>query len=94
MHYGIIQGTVVATQKVKDLRGIPLKVLQPCDSSRNPLLGSAGDQIVAVDSIGARPGDFVMWVGKREASLAITDAPLANNYPVDAAVTGIIDDIS
>jgi hypothetical protein len=34
-----------------------------------------------------------MWVGKREASLAIPGTPLANNYPVDAAVTGIIDDI-
>jgi hypothetical protein len=36
----------------------------------------------------------VLWVGKREASLAIPGAPLANSYPIDAAVTGIIDDIS
>jgi ethanolamine utilization protein EutN len=89
MHFGIIQGTVVASQKVKDLQGIPLKVLQPCNDKREPV----GDPIVAVDTISARPGDFVMWVAQREASLAIQGAPLANNYPVDAAVTGIIDDI-
>jgi ethanolamine utilization protein EutN len=90
MQYGIIKGSVVATQKVKDLVGIPLKILQPCDDERVPV----GDAIVAIDAIGARPGDFVMWVGKREASLAIPGAALSNHYPVDAAVTGIIDDIS
>ena len=89
MQYGIIQGSVVASQKVKDLQGMALKLLQPCDAERRPI----GDVIVSIDSIGARPGDLVMWVGKREASLAIPGAPLANNYPVDAAVTGIIDDI-
>jgi microcompartment protein CcmK/EutM len=89
MQFGIIQGTVVASQKVKDLQGHALKVLQPCTDTRVPV----GDAIVTIDPIGARPGDFVMWVGKREASLAIPGTPLANNYPVDAAVTGIIDDI-
>jgi microcompartment protein CcmK/EutM len=89
MQYGIIQGTVVASQKVKDLQGITLKVLQPCNDKRQPV----GEPIVAIDAVSTRNGDFVMWVGKREASLAIPGAPLANNYPVDAAVTGIIDDI-
>lgn len=89
MQYGIIQGTVIATQKVKDLEGIALKVLMPCGPDRTPI----GEPIVAIDAIGGRPGDLVMWVGKREASLAIPGAPLSNNYPVDAAVTGIIDDL-
>jgi microcompartment protein CcmK/EutM len=87
MHFALVKGTVTATQKVKDLTGMALKILQPCDARGAPL----GDAIVAVDPIGARTGDHVMWVGKREASLAIPGAPLANNYPVDAAVTGIID---
>lgn len=89
MQYGIILGSVVATQKVEELKGIALKLLRPCGPDRE----SAGEPIVAVDAVGARPGDLVMWVGKREASLAIPGAPLANNYPIDAAVTGIIDDI-
>ena len=89
MQYAIIQGSVVATQKAKELKGLPLKVLLPCDGKGKPV----GDPIVAVDPIGANVGDLVIWVGKREASLAIPGAPLANNFAVDAAVTGIVDDI-
>jgi len=89
MQYAIVKGSVVATQKVKELQGISLKVIVPCNQDREPV----SDPIVAVDSIGARPGDHVIWVGKREASLAIPGSSLANNYPVDAAIMGIIDDI-
>lgn len=89
MQFGKVQGTVTATRKVKDLEGIPLKILFPCDEKRNV----TGDAIVTIDALGARTGDLVLWVGKREASLAIPGAPLVNNYPVDAAITGIIDDI-
>ena len=89
MHYAVVKGTVVATQKVKELEGMSLKVLIACDKDR----AAIGEDFVAVDPIGARPGDLVLWVGKREASLAIPQAALVNNYPVDAAVTGIVDDI-
>jgi microcompartment protein CcmK/EutM len=90
MQYGVVRGTVVASQKVKDLTGMALKVVYPCDAEKRHI----GDPFVAIDPISARSGDLVLWVGKREASLAIPGAPLANNYPVDAAITGIIDDIS
>ncbi len=93
MQFAIVQGTVVATQKVKELTGLALKVIQPCSPDRAGKLQPVGDAIVAVDSIGARDGDSVLWVGKREASLAIPGSPLSNNYPVDAAITGIIDAI-
>ena len=89
MHYGVVEGTVVASQKVKELEGIPLKVVYPCDQDCK----ITGDAFVAADPISARPGDLVLWVGKREASLAMPGAALANNFPVDAAITGIIDDI-
>lgn len=89
MQLGVIRGTVVATQKVRQLKGIPLKILIPCDDEKNP----TGDPIVAVDDVGARTGDLVLWVGKREASMAIRDAEISNFYAVDAAVTGIVDDI-
>ena len=90
MQFGIVKGSVVATQKVEDLKGYPLKVIVPCNDKNE----TSGDPIVAVDAVGARPGDLVIWVGKREASLAIPGAPLANNYPIDAAITGIVDDCS
>ena len=89
MQFGIVQGTVVATQKVADLKGHALKVMVACGEDRQPI----GDSFVAIDPVSARVGDLVLWVGKREASLAIPGAPLANNYPVDAAITGIVDDI-
>ena len=89
MHYGIVRGSVVATQKTQSLQGIALKVLVPCDEKRDPL----GDPLVAVDCVGARSGDLVIWVSKREASLAVPGAPLSNSFPIDAAVTGIVDDI-
>lgn len=89
MQFAKVIGTVVASHKVPDLEGIALKIIAPSDGEGRP----AGEPIVAIDSIGARPGDLVMWVGKREASLAVPGAPLANNYPVDAAITGIIDDL-
>lgn len=90
MQYAMIQGTVTASQKTESLKSLSFKVIQPCLRDKT----SIGEPIIAVDCVGARPGDMVMWVGKREASLAIPGAPLANSFPLDAAVTGIIDDIS
>ncbi len=90
MQFAIVKGNLVASRKVKELEGISLRVIAPCNEQRDLV----GESLIAVDPIGAREGDFVMWVGKREASLAIEGAPLANNYPVDAAITGLIDDLS
>ncbi len=89
MQFAKVLGTVVATQKTESLKGISLRLIVPCDSKGQ----SNGEPIVAADPIGVRQGDHVMWVSKREASLAIPGTPLANNYPLDAAITGIIDDI-
>jgi microcompartment protein CcmK/EutM len=90
MLFAMVRGSVVASQKVKELEGVSLKLLIPCDENKNPV----SEPIVAIDAIGARSGDLVMWAGKREASMAFPDAQVINNFPVDAAVTGIIDDIS
>lgn len=83
----MVLGTVVATQKVESLRGATFKVLQICDRDRK----REGSPFVAYDGLGARVGDLVMWVGKREASLAPVGAELVNDYPLDAAITGIVD---
>lgn len=80
-------GTVVATRKYQTLDGIGLRVLQPCDETGK----SVGGAVVACDPLNTREGDLVMWVAKREASLALSGAQIANMYPVDAAVTGLVD---
>ena len=85
MNLGRITGTVVATKKDSSLLGVRLLLMQPL----NDQLDAVGGIIVAADPIGARPGDVVMWVGSREASLA-----LENKFaPVDAAVVGLVDRI-
>src|SRR5471030_452958 len=85
MNLGKIVGTVVATVKDPSLMGVNLKLLQPLDDQ----LKSVGNIIAAADPMGARPGDVVMWVGAREASLA-----LENKFaPVDAAVVGLVDHV-
>ncbi len=91
MYFGVVRGSVVATQKTESLRGVALKVIVPTDSLGKP----TADPVIAVDDIGARTGDFVQWISKREASMALhrgrEGASVENGFPVDAAITGIID---
>jgi ethanolamine utilization protein EutN len=83
MQLGKILGTVVATRKDESLMGVKLLLLQPLTDE----LKNVGSIIVAADPVGARPGDLVMWVGSREASLALEHT----FAPVDAAVIGLVD---
>jgi ethanolamine utilization protein EutN len=83
MNLGRVEGTVVATKKDPSLIGVRLLLLQPLTEKLEKL----GDIIVVADPISARTGDIVMWVGSREASLA-----LENKFaPVDAAIVGLVD---
>jgi ethanolamine utilization protein EutN len=87
MQLARVLGTLVATKKYETLEGIALKAIMPCDEKGKP----CGEPIIACDPTNSRPGDVVMWVGKREASLAIPGAELVNKYPVDATITGLVD---
>lgn len=90
MNTGIVRGKVICTQKSAELAGIALKIIERTDRDGK----ICGKPIVAVDAIGARDGDRVLWVEKREASMAIPKAQIANLNPVDAAIVGIIDAVS
>ena len=85
MNFGKVLGVVVATQKVESLKAEKLYVLEPQDEHQK----KTGEPIVAVDTVGAREGDFVMWVSSREAALALDD-PF---NPVDAAIVGLVDSV-
>ena len=83
MYLGRVIGTVVATRKNEDLKGIKLLVVQPLDHRQE----AAGEPFVAVDTAQSGPGEVVFWVGAREAPKA-----LPSGYaPVDAAIVGIVD---
>jgi len=86
MYLGKVIGTVVATQKDENLVGIRLLVVQPLDDQGEP----NGEPHVAADTLGAGRGERVFLVGSREAAEA-----LPNAYgPVDAAIVGIVDQVT
>ena len=87
MHLAKVIGSVVATQKYPTMVGIALKVIQPCNDHGK----SIGEPLVACDPTHCRQGDMVIWVSKREASVALPGAEQVNMYPVDATITGLVD---
>lgn len=82
-------GTVIATQKYETLNGLTFKVIQPCDDRGI----NNGEPVIACDPMSTRSGDMVMFVKSREASLAVAGAELVNMYPIDAAITGLVDQV-
>lgn len=85
MFPGRIVGRVVASQKDPGLVGVKLLLVQTTD-----WLGKeSGDPVIAVDTVGAGSGEFVFFVKSREAAMSLTTVP-----PVDAAIVGIIDDVT
>jgi len=84
MQLGNVLGTLIATKKVSGLKSWAFRVVQPLDKDGR----NSGEPIVAVDTVGSRDGDQVMWVSSREAAVAL-DQDWFN--PVDAAIVGIID---
>jgi len=79
-------GSVVCDSKDGSLAGVKLLLLQPLTEA----LMEDGEPLVACDTVQAGVGDTVIWVGGREAALA-----LENWYnPADAAVMGIVDQVN
>jgi len=86
MYLAKVIGTLVATQKYEGLEGQKLLLVQPLNAEQKKV----GEPHVAVDTAQAGLHDLVTCVGSREAALA-----LENTFvPVDAAIVGIVDDVS
>jgi ethanolamine utilization protein EutN len=83
MKLGRVCGTVVATVKDPALAGLRLRLMQPAVGENQ----WSQKPITAVDTIGAREGDVVIWISAREATLAVTERVV----PTDAAIVGIVD---
>lgn len=86
MELAKVIGTVVATRKDPSLQGMKILMIQPLDHRRRP----SGNPIAAIDTVQAGEGDLVWWITAREASLALPE-PFS---PVDASITGIVDDVN
>jgi ethanolamine utilization protein EutN len=85
MFFGKVIGTVWATRKDEGCVSLKLQFLQPLSAKREP----SGDPIVAVDTVGAGPGETVIYITAREATIPL---PVAM-APVDASIIGIVDRI-
>ncbi len=83
MKLGRVTGKVWATAKDPKLNGVTLYVMQPVDESGKAL----GTEVVAVDTIGAREGDIVFWVGGAEATFAFP----GRQIPSDVTIVGLVD---
>jgi ethanolamine utilization protein EutN len=86
MYLAEVIGTVVATVKYEGLEGYRLMVVKPIRDD-GLQLGSAH---VALDATQAGVGERVMCVASREAALACDPSFV----PIDAAIVGIVDDVS
>lgn len=86
MNLATVVGTIWATRKHPALEGRALQILRPEDAAGRPF----DRLLIAVDTVGAGPGERVFYVTAREAVLAM---PNCAEAPVDAAIVGIVEGI-
>ena len=82
-----VVGNVVATQKNERYEGGRIMVVEPI----NPDGTSAGDELLALDSVDAGVGDTVIVV--REGCSASTASTGSPGAAIDSAIVGVVDTI-
>ena len=86
MFLGKVIGNVWATQKYEALKNFKLMIVQPVNAENEEL----GDPIIAVDTVGAGPGEIIFYI---TASEAVIPLPV-EMAPVDASIVGIVDTLN
>ena len=86
-----VTGSLVATQKVDSMKGHKLLVVEPyrLDPEERRSLKTTGRTFVAVDTVGAGEGEFVLLTQGSSARLT----PETKNLPIDAVIIGIVDTV-
>jgi ethanolamine utilization protein EutN len=86
-----VTGSVVATQKAASMTGHKLMIVEPyrIDPTDRSKLSTTGRTFVAVDTVGAGEGEFVLIVQGSSARLT----PETKSLPVDATIIGIVDTV-
>lgn len=85
MNLAKVIGTVWATVKDENLVGAKMQIIQPLNHDEKKI----GDPMVAVDTIGAGPGEIVYFTTAREATIPYP----TRIAPIDASIVGIVDRI-
>ena len=86
MRLGRVTGTIWATRKYEAVNGYKMQFVQPLNSN----LSEIGDPIVALDTIGAGPGEIIFYITASEAVIPLE----VDMAPVDASIVGIVDSIN
>lgn len=86
MYLGRVIGSIWATRKYESVTGYKMQFVQPL----NGHLEKMGDPIIALDTVGAGPGEIIYYVTASEAVIPL-DVDMA---PVDASIVGIVDSIN
>lgn len=86
-----VTGSLVSTHKVESMVGSKLLVVEPyrLDAKSRKSLVTTGRTFVAVDSLGAGEGDYVLLTQGSSARLT----PETKQMPIDAVVIGIVDSV-
>ncbi len=84
-----VTGSLVATQKVATMTGHKLLVVEPfrVDPENRSVLKSAGRTFVAVDTVGAGEGEYVLITQGSSARMT----PETKMLPIDTVIIGIVD---
>lgn len=86
-----VTGSLVSTQKVDAMVGHKLLVVEPHELDRETRgrLAGTGRALVAVDTVGAGEGEFVLITQGSSARLT----PETKGLPIDTVIVGIIDSV-
>ena len=86
MILGKVIGTIWATRKYDTVKNYKMQFVQPINSKQENI----GRPLIALDTIGAGPGEIVFYITASEAVIPL-DVDMA---PVDASIVGIVDSIN
>jgi ethanolamine utilization protein EutN len=86
MFLGRVIGTIWATRKYEAVTSYKMQFVQPINGEKENL----GEPIVAIDTIGAGPGEIVFYITASEAVIPM----MVDMAPVDASIVGIVDSIN
>jgi ethanolamine utilization protein EutN len=86
-----VTGSLVATQKVDSMVGHKLLVVEPfrVDPKNRDKLVTTGRTFVAVDTVGAGVGEFVLITQGSSARMT----PQTKNLPIDTVIVGLVDTV-
>jgi ethanolamine utilization protein EutN len=86
-----VTGSLVATQKVEAMRGYKLLMVEPyrIEPQDRQSLVTTGRTFVAVDTLGAGEGEYVLITQGSSARMT----PETKTLPIDTVIVGIVDSV-